>query len=139
MFIRKFIQLVFLCFALFSFSQCKTVDKKTKVDNKAIQQGMKNITSSALSPDKSMELVIKEIMKVGDPATHFEYTVYKKGTKQIVKQGTFRGTAIKWNDNTSLKLFPYVGMEQKPDSDNPEQVRSSNNQPQILIVKLYNL
>ncbi|MBL0685996.1 hypothetical protein JJQ60_20890 [Aquimarina mytili] len=91
-----------------------------------------------LNGDRSMELHVKKNMKVGDPAFHFEYIVYKAGTKDIIKQGTFRGTNVEWNNNTSLKLTPYVGMEQKPTSDNPEEVLKKNTHTQLIIINLNN-
>lgn len=90
-----------------------------------------------LNRDKTMELSIKKTIKQGDPAIYFEYAVYNKETKEIIKQGTFRGVGIDWNDNTSIKLIPYVGMEQKPSSENPDDALLSNNQTQI-IIKLKN-
>ncbi|TSE09274.1 hypothetical protein [Aquimarina algiphila] len=143
MLLRKTTILFFLGLTIFSFAQCKTFENKALV--KQDKQSPHPITKmgndtivSKLNGDKSMELQIKKIIKPGDPAFHFEYIVYNTGTKNIVKEGYFRGTNVEWNDNTSLKLIPYVGMEQKPASDNPEDALLSNTQTKITIIKLNN-
>lgn len=134
---------LFLVFVIFFLTQCKTVDKKTvnaeKVkDEMYLIQPMvnKNSVIKKMNSDKSMQLVLEKFSKVGDPAFHFQYTVYDVVTKEIIKKDFFRGTGIEWNDNTSLKLIPYVGMEQKPTSENPEEILSSQIQTQTQIIKL---
>ncbi len=133
--------ILFLSLTIFSFAQCKTVENNTS-QNKSSSKPITSIGDSMktikLNGDKSMELHIKKNTKPGDPATHFEYIVYEVNTKNILKQGSYRGTHIDWNDNTSLKLIPYIGMEQKPISDNPEDEFISNTQKQITIIKLKN-
>ena len=87
-----------------------------------------------------MLLSIRKTIKRSDPAIYFNYKVYNTKTKEIIKQGAFRGLSIDWHDNTSLKLVPYIGMEQKPTSDNPEDALASskNTHTQITIIKLNN-
>ncbi len=139
---RKITIFCFLSLTLFSFAQCKTTENKATVQEKPILQPFKsmanNKASVQLNKDKSMELHVKKIIKSGDPAAHFEYVVYKTGTKSIVKQGYFRGTNVGWNDNTSLKLIPYIGMEQIPTSEKLHDTIPSNSQTQITIIKLNN-
>ncbi len=134
---RKITIIFFLNLTIFSFAQCKTTEKSTPQDElptASIKSIVSDTTASKFNSDKSMELHVKKTSKQGDPAFHLEYTVYNTKTKAIVKQGSFRGTAIDWNDNTSLKLTPYVGMEQKPSSDNPEEVLGNNTHTQLIII-----
>ncbi|WP_103072646.1 hypothetical protein [Aquimarina sediminis] len=138
MFLRKIVIIFFLILTVFSFGQCKTVEKGNENNKKPVSSMIQDSGALKLNKDKTMGLSIKKAMKQGDPAIYFEYTVYKIETKETVKRGTFRGTAIDWNDNTSLKLIPYVGMEQKPISENPEDVLTSNTHSQITIIKLNN-
>ncbi len=147
---RKIISVFFLNLAIFSFAQCKTIDNKATVDDSSssslhtpvgnntspIQPIVKDSGTIKLNSDKTMELHLLKNMKVGDPATHFEYVVYETETKRIIKKGTFRGVAIDWNDRTSLKLTPYIGMEQKPVSDNPEDILNKNTHTQLIIINL---
>ena len=136
---RKIAIIFFLILTVFSFGQCKTVENSNTEDKKSealmIQEDKNN---SKLNKDKTMNLVVKKKIKLGDPATIFEYTVYSQKTKDIIKKGSFRGADIDWYDNTSLQLIPYIGMEQKPISENPEDLLSSKNETQIIIIKLNN-
>ncbi len=141
MLLRKITILFFLGLTIFSFAQCKTVEnksttKKSKPRSNPIKIMGNHTLVSKLNGDKSMELQIKKSIKPGDPAFHFEYIVHNTGTKNIVKEGYFRGINVEWNDNTSLKLTPYIGMEQKPISDNPENAFLSNTKTKIMIIKL---
>ena len=138
---RKYIILFFLNLTIFSFAQCKTTEKKTAQDTSKIavmKPLMNESLTTKLNKDKTMELHVVKKMKVGDPAFHFKYTVYEKGTKNIIKEGAFRGAAIDWNDKTSLKLVPYVGIEQKPISDNPDEILNKNTNTQLIIIHLNN-
>lgn len=139
MLLRKITIVFFLGLTIFSFAQCKTAENKIEGNENANQSVMKDTTISMLNADKSMDLIVKKLMKIGDPATHYEYTVYTTSTRKVIKQGTFRGTDISWHDNSSLKLTPYIGMEQKPNSENPEDVFSSKTQIQSIIIKLNDL
>ncbi|MEW7290764.1 hypothetical protein [Aquimarina sp. 2304DJ70-9] len=138
---RKITFIFFLNLTIFSFAQCKTVGdtttEKTSLPT-AIKPVVNTNATTRLNGDKSMELHIQKNMKVGDPASHYKYIVYKAGTKEIVKKGTFRGAGVDWNNNTSLKLTPYIGMEQKPVSDNPEDILNKNTHTQLIIINLNN-
>ncbi|WP_108807642.1 hypothetical protein [Aquimarina spinulae] len=141
MLLRKIISILFFGLTIFSFAQCKTAENKTTQDKPSHQPvtPMKNdMIISKPNRNKSMELHIKKIIKPGDPATHFEYTVYNAVTKKIIKQGYFRGANVDWNDDTSIKLVPYIGMEQKPTSENPDDLLLSKTQTQITIINLNN-
>lgn len=136
---RKIAIIFFLILTVFSFGQCKTVENGNAEDKKPeVLMIQDDKTNSKLNEDKTMNLIVKKKIKSGDPATFFEYTVYSQKTKEIIKKGSFRGSDIDWYDNTSLQLIPYVGMEQKPISENPEDFLSSKNETQITIIKLNN-
>ncbi len=138
---RKITLIFFLSLTIFSFAQCKTVGENTKEETSlptSIKPVVNNTSTTRLNGDKSMELHVQKNMKVGDPAFHFKYVVYKAGTKEIIKKGTFRGTSVDWNTTTSLKLTPYIGMEQKPISDNPEEILNKNTHTQLIIINLNN-
>ncbi len=117
---NKIIAGFFLCFTLFSFSQCRTTKNDTQDVMKPIIPITTNKTQtiSKINSDGTMELVITKLVKRSDPATHFSYKVYITETKRIIKEGNFRGEDIEWNDATSLKLIPYIGMIQKEDTKN---------------------
>jgi len=135
---RKCIIILFTSMTLFSFSQCKTVKNEEVQSNtklKIIQPKMKDVSTSKYNVDKSMKLHVTKTTKQGDPAFHFQYVVYRSDTNNVVKKGTFRGLKIEWNDATSLRLFPYVGMERKPVSENPESLLNTN-QTQYSIINL---
>ncbi|EZH71483.1 hypothetical protein ATO12_07225 [Aquimarina atlantica] len=141
MLLRKIISILFLGLTIFSFAQCKTAENKIEQDkplHQSITSTKNDMTISKLNKSKSMELHVKKVIKQGDPATHFEYTVYNTTTKTIIKQGYYRGTNVDWNDNTSIKLVPYIGIEQKPTSENPDDLLLSDTQTQITIIKLKN-
>ncbi|KZS41519.1 hypothetical protein AWE51_21160 [Aquimarina aggregata] len=130
----------FLSLTIFSFAQCKS-GKNTALQNKIVTQpnnpmANQNITSK-FNSDKSMELYLKKNIRRADPAIHFEYTVYDVKTRKVIKKGTFRGARIEWNDKMSLKLIAYVGMEQKPTSENPEEALLNQSPARITIVKLH--
>ncbi|GGX30658.1 hypothetical protein [Aquimarina muelleri] len=134
---RKITIIFFLTLTIFSFGQCKTIKNGNAGDKESktlmIQENKKD---SKLNGDKTMNLVIKKKVKSEDPATFFEYIVYNQKTREIIKKGSFRGSDIDWYDNNSLQLIPYIGIEQKPISDNPEDFLSSENKTQITIIKL---
>ncbi len=136
MIFRKAMIVFLIAITFFSFTQCKAVEKKESIKDKQniIMPQEKGI--SKLNTDKSMQLVINKEQKEGDPAFYFNYKVFNTKTREVIKKGTFRGMNIDWHDNTSIKLIPYVGMEQKPNSENPEEVLSSDTLTQIQIIKL---
>lgn len=141
MLLRKIISILFLGLTIFSFAQCKTAENKIaqdKLPHQSITSTKNDMTISKLNKDKSMELHVKKVIKQGDPATHFEYTIYNTTSKKIIKQGYYRGTNVDWNDNTSIKLVPYIGIEQKPTSENPDDLLPLDTQTQITIIKLKN-
>ena len=133
--------LFFIIFPMFFFG-CKTSEKQSSATTSVLPIATMNfqdtITTIKLNADKTMKLVIKEVRKQGDPAAHFTYSVFNITDQTLLKQGTFRGELVTWNDKNSLKLIPYVGIEQKPSSDNPEDfLKSKNkNQTDIIIIKL---
>ncbi|GAA3520387.1 hypothetical protein GCM10022393_38280 [Aquimarina addita] len=143
--IKSTVFFVFICLISLSI-QCKSVDKST-IDAETVSTAKeemypiqpmvdKSSITRKMNADKSMELVLKRFIKVGDPASHFEYTVYDTATKEIIKKDSFRGEGVEWNDQSSLKLIPYVGMEQKPTSENPEEISQTKIQTQTQIIKL---
>ncbi|MEW7278169.1 hypothetical protein ABW636_06205 [Aquimarina sp. 2201CG1-2-11] len=133
-----------LAFTMFSFSQCKTIKK-----NDANSEIMKPITPifdsykkeiSMMNSDKTLELIVSRTIKQGDPATHFFYKVRNTTTKEIIKDGHYRGSKIEWNDVTSLKLTPYIGTLYVPDpkkNDNSSLTKDKT-QTQITIINLNN-
>ncbi|WP_062054866.1 hypothetical protein [Aquimarina longa] len=136
---KKIVLIFFLILTVFSFAQCKTIEKGDKRNEKSTTHMINNSTSVLkLNRDKTMELSIRKNMVLGDPAIYFEYVVYTKKTREVIKKGSFRGTDIDWYDNESLKLTSYVGIEQKPTSENPEDALLINNQNSITIIKLNN-
>ncbi len=137
---KKVTSIFFLGLTFISFAQCKTIGNKVTQNSQSLQpiKLIQNKGVSKLNSDKTLELRLQRITKPGDPATHFQYKVYTTKTKAILKEGIFRGTDIVWNDARSLKLIHYVGMEQKPSSDNPDDILLSNSNAQITIIKIKN-
>ncbi|WP_103865181.1 hypothetical protein [Aquimarina sp. I32.4] len=131
----------FFSLTVLSFAQCKTAKNKVSEKEafiKPVSNMNQNITISSLNRDRTMELRVVKVSKLGDPAIQFTYAVYDTVTKKIIKKGNYRGSNVAWHDNTSIKLVPYIGMEQKPTSENLDDILLSNTQQQITIINLKN-
>lgn len=123
-------------------AQCKTGDKgnikRTDVETPLPEDQMMSDTlkTSTLNSDKTMELRVNKVFQKGDPAAQLHYAVYLRANDSLIHKGEHRGMNVKWNDNNSIKIVPYVGMEQKPHSENPldnSQKRGSENE---IIIKI---
>lgn len=125
---------------VFSFGHCKTVKNDKSNSIKQITSiDMQEGKITVLNTEKTMELIVIKTGHKGDPATHFKYSVYDLKTKEIIKKGKFRGVAIGWNDNSSLKLTPYIGMEREPNVNDLYNTPSKDKpKTQIIIINLLN-
>ncbi|MGB3775464.1 MAG: hypothetical protein WA951_09435 [Leeuwenhoekiella sp.] len=88
---------------------------------------------------KTLNLKVEKIISFQDPRPVLNYKVIKQETQEIILSDTYRGSDVLWNDNSSLKLIPYAGIERKPSSDNPDEVASGTTQSNAVIVKLDSL
>lgn len=136
---------IFLLFILVTttlFFGCKSSEKQSQtaiaVSHPRTMNFQDSLVTTKFNADKTLKLIVREIHKKGDPASHFLYKVLTTAEQNLIKEGTFRGAQIDWNDKKSLKLIPYIGIEQKPVSENPDEFMKSknNSQTHILIVKL---
>lgn len=135
--------MLLLVFCAVCLAQCKTGEKRNVAsDKKQPITTLRNsvmgdtLKSASLNSINTLELRVTKIFEKGDPAAHFQYTIYKKETDAIVKSGEFRGMDVQWNDATSIKLVPYVGMEKKPESNNPLDASKSTDQNQTTIIQV---
>lgn len=83
-----------------------------------------------------MLLKIEKVVTQKRPVAMLNYAVYEVGSQKLIKKDSFQGTDVQWNDNTSLKLIPYVGIERKPVSENPDEISAGNSSNKAVIVKL---
>ena len=121
---------------LSSLIHCKSVDKNPENNQDQIPKITQNtISSRSFNSNKTLQLTVTKLVKVGDPAYQIQYKVYTHPEKKIIKEGSFRGSDIIWNDSISLKIIPYVGMVKKP-SDNSMDNNSKNLNAQETIIQL---
>ena len=121
-------------------AQCKTGEKGKAVDeqNRLPDEHIMadTLKTSTLNSDKTMELRVSKVFHKGDPAAQLNYAVYMRATDSLVKEGQHRGMHVEWNDDSSIKIIPYVGMEQKPQSENPLENTKKQIQNDPIIIKL---
>ncbi|WP_378187734.1 hypothetical protein ACE939_05090 [Aquimarina sp. W85] len=139
---KLFVLLLSSTFLLFG---CKSSVKRTSPTLATIHpytiNDQDSLKTTTYNRDKSLRLDLTQVQKTGDPASHFIYKVYRATDQKLIKEGSFRGQLVGWNDATSLKLVPYIGIEQQPVSENPEDLLNAKNNTQshILILKLDSL
>lgn len=111
-----------------------TLDHKNEQQSIIIQQD--TIKTKQLNSSKTMVLQIEKIISPQDPVHTLYYTVSEVKTKKIIKKDSYQGTDVRWYDDTSLEMIPYIGMERKPTSENPDEVVADASLNKATIVKL---
>jgi hypothetical protein len=114
--ITTFFLIILLSLSVFS---CKS--KKMNKKEPSIVINSKQVTNESLSLDKSKILVLQFIEDI-NPQKNFTYTVFDAKTKKEVLKGTFFGTKMGWNDNSSIKGYLYQGIVPS-DSDNDNSIK----------------
>ncbi|WP_164076230.1 hypothetical protein [Flavimarina sp. Hel_I_48] len=94
------------------------------------------IKQKVLNPSKTLVLYLEKISTPDSPVHLLNYTVLESKTQNIIKKDSYRGTDVRWYDNSSLQLVPYIGMERKPTSDNPDDAMAGTASNKPIIVKL---
>tara|TARA_R110002020_G_scaffold211682_3_gene417940 strand:- start:246 stop:635 length:390 start_codon:yes stop_codon:yes gene_type:complete len=123
--------------AYLSLICCKSANNDSENEPHAIPSIYQDTTmTNSYNADKTLKLTLEKNNKKGDPASHFEYRVYSIPENKLVKEGTFRGSGIIWNDNTSLKLIPYVGMVKKQQLGNPDDIASDKKNNKEIIIRI---
>lgn len=131
-------------FTLLSYAsvQCKAQENKEQIDSDlskndrmiSIQQD--TIKKETFNQSKTFLLKVEKIVSQKSPVAIINYAVYESGTQKCIKEDSYQGVDVQWNDNTSLKLIPYIGMERKPVSENPDDIKLTNTPTKVVIVKL---
>jgi hypothetical protein len=137
----------FGCLALFTLLsyasvQCKTQENKEQMDSDlsksermiSIQQD--TIKTETSNQSKTYLLKVEKIVSPKSPMAIINYAVYESATQKCIKEDSYQGVDVQWNDNNSLKLIPYIGMERKPISENPDDIPLTNTPTKVVIVKL---
>lgn len=122
--------------------QCKTQENKEQVDSelfkkeRAIFIQQDTIKTEIFNGLKTLLLKVEKIVSLKRSMATINYAVYESGTQKCIKKDSYQGVDVQWNDNTSLKLIPYIGMERKPDSENPNEIPVTKTHSKAIIVKL---
>jgi hypothetical protein len=103
------ISVVFTLLIVSVFS-CKS--KKMQTEEPILVTNGKKVTRELLSFDKSKILVLNFIDDL-NLQKNFLYTVLDAKTKKEVLKGTFFGTKMEWNNNSSIKGYLYQGIVQE--------------------------
>jgi len=135
---------LFGLFTLLSYAsvQCKTQEHKEQIDSDlsknermiSIQQD--TIKTEIFNQSKTYLLKVEKIVSPKSPMAIINYAVYESATQKCIKEDSYQGVDVQWNDNTSLKLIPYIGMERKPISENPDEIPLTDTPAKVIIVKL---
>ena len=122
--------------------QCKTQENKGLV-NSGLSKNERNISikqdtikTETYNRSKTFLLKVEKIFSPERSLALIKYAVYESGTQKCIKKDSYQGVDVQWNDNTSLKLIPYIGMERKPVSENPNEVPVGNTHSEAIIIKL---
>lgn len=108
-------------------------NNSSKLEENSIKQD--TLITRTYNTDNSLLLEVKELRdKV--PMAEFYYKVTRATGGNVVKEGHFKGSGVQWNDQHSLKLIPYVGIVQKPQSENPDDLLIEDKGQQVIIVPL---
>ncbi len=129
---------------VFSYAsvQCKTQENKNQVNAKlskkdrniSIQQD--TLRTETLNRTKTLLLKVEMVNSPKRPMAIINYAVYEVATQKCIKKDSFQGVDVQWNDNNSLRLIPYIGMERKPVSENPNEIPVTKTLSEAIIVKL---
>lgn len=122
--------------------QCKTQENKEKIDSDlsknermiSIQQD--TLRTETFNTSKNFLLKVEKIISAERPMATINYAVYETKTQKCIVRDSYQGVDVRWNDSISLKLIPYVGMEHKPVSENPDEIPLTQIPNEAIIVNL---
>jgi len=136
---RVFIGILF-CLINMTFIQC-TSGKKISMEEKEVLiskigvEVFENVSfQKVYNTSKTMVLLYSRQSMRSGSANKIHFVVYDFETRNIIKESKFDGGSVVWNDNTSLKIYPYKGIVPQGTLDNiPNQ--NSEGEYRILILK----
>lgn len=131
-------------FTIMSYAsvQCKTQENKDQVNSdlskkeRTISIQQDTLRTETLNRTKTLLLKVEKVNSPERPMATINYAVYEVATQKCIIKDSYQGVDVQWNDNTSLKLIPYIGMERKPVSENPNEIPVTKTPSQAIIVKL---
>jgi hypothetical protein len=140
--ISKFSFLALFTVMSYASVQCKTQENKEQIDSDlpknermiSIQQD--TLRTETLNKSKTFLLKVEKIISAKRPMATINYAVYETKTQKCIKKDSYQGVDVMWNDSTSLKLIPYIGMERKPVSENPNEIPLTKTPNEAIIIKL---
>ncbi len=131
----KFI-VVLILISSFFFAKCKPTEELSKTDQitKIKEEIFKDSEVEVnYNSTKTKVLLYKLDLNINTPATKIDYIVYDFQKRKMIYKDSFAGSKIEWNDNTSLKIHSYVGIEKKPTSNDPTKINKDGNKNFIII------
>lgn len=73
------------------------------------------------SPNGEYMLVFELKHSTANPEASIPFIVYEINSGKILKEGEEHGQFIKWHDDKSIEIVPYIGQIQTPDVNTPPE------------------
>ncbi len=131
---------IFFCFINMTLIQC-TSGKKISMEEKEVlvskigAEVFENVSfQKVYNNSKTMVLLYSRQSLRSGFANKIHYAVYDFETRNIIEESTFDGGSVVWNDNTSLKIYPYKGIVPRENLENIT-IQNSEEEYRILILK----
>ena len=121
--------------------QCKTQENKEQGNSTIYKENKVTIQQDTTKTEtynnnKTMLLKVEKIVTQERPIATLNYAVHRVGSQKVIQKGTYEGTDVQWNDTYSLKLIPYIGIERKPVSENPDEALTNKAPNAAVIITL---
>ena len=112
------------------------MEEKEVLVSKIGAEVFKNVSfQKVYNASKTMVLLYsKQSMRSGS-ANKIHYAVYDFETRKIIEESKFDGGSVVWNDNTSLKIYPYRGIVPQGNLGNIPNQNAEEEEYRVLILK----